>query len=126
MRFMDKHKLKRKIDDNNKKLGRQRKEIDRIDKSIRGNLYKIGQVIVEQAIEIDNEEIRELQISIHESKSHLRILNEEKENRKKEIARLEEALRNIEGKVGCPKCGRIYELSRELCFCSKCGMSLKM
>jgi len=126
MRFIDKHKLKRKIDDKNRKLIQQSKEIEKIDKSVKNSLYKIGQVIVEKKIEIDNEEIKELQISINESKAHLRILNEEKENSEKEIERLVEWLRNIEGKVGCPKCGRIYELSKELCYCSKCGTSLKM
>lgn len=92
---------------------------------IEESCYKIGQVVLEQSIKIENEEIKKLQTAVTNANEKLKKIQIEKENSDKELYELEETVRNMNGKTGCPNCGRVYEKKKELLFCPKCGTSLK-
>lgn len=125
MKFIDKKRIEKRIKENNKQSTQKKIEIEKLQEVIETNYYKIGKLIVEKSIKIDNEEIIGFISLIQKSKTRLNELTKELEADEKDLFSLEEALRNMNGKVGCPNCGNVYDKNSELLFCPKCGTSLK-
>ena len=125
MKFIDKHKMEKKIKENERQSSKIKDEMELLENKIKTSCCKIGQIIIEQAIEVNNEEIKELREVIKNTNGQIKSLVEKQESGKKELFLLEKSLRNMEGKIGCSKCGRVYEKRKDLVFCSKCGTNLK-
>lgn len=62
---------------------------------------------------------------IFDKRNRIESLINEKENFKIELYKLEEAVRNLKGKIGCPNCESVFEKTSDLTFCSKCGSKLE-
>ena len=73
---------------------------------------------------MDNQNIRELQEKVQKNKEQIRQLSEKQNKGKEELYSLEESLRNMDGKISCPKCGCIYKMDQDLVFCQKCGTKI--
>ena len=69
---------------------------------------KIGTTI-ESDIHIDDENITTIKIEVSKLKAEIKDILDKKKATDGEVAELEEKLRNLEGKVGCPSCGQVYE-----------------
>lgn len=124
IKIFDKRNLEKKLREAKKKLENLDADM-KIQDNMLTNIYlEIGQTIVVKGIQVDNSDIEQLRNDVVQLKMKIEELQEEKENMDKEVFLLEEGLRNIDGKVGCPKCGQVYEKKKDLLFCPKCGTSL--
>ena len=126
IKLIDKHNLEKKLKEAKKVAKKLAEETEGQEKKIKSNCLKIGSIITESNIQVDNEEITQLQEDVKKSKSKIQELQDKKKATDKEVYDLEEGLRNLDGKIGCPNCGQIYEKKKDLLFCSKCGGSLEV
>ena len=123
-KIIEKHKLEKEIKEKKGEIKTNKNEIDELEKNMKNSCFKIGDLIIKKDVKTDDDEIEQLKNSANKFKSKHDELTRERENLDKELFSLEEKLRRMEGKIGCPKCGRIYENRGEILFCSKCGTKL--
>lgn len=125
IKILDKHKLEKKLKEAKTVAEKLREETKSQEEEIKSNCMKIGSLVIENNIQIDNAEITRLHDGVIKAKSKLQELQNKKKPADKDVYDIEESLRNLDGKIGCPKCGQVYEKKKDLLFCSKCGGSLE-
>lgn len=125
IKLLDKHNFEKKLKEARKITKKLSEESESQEKKIKDNCMKIGSIVIDNNIKIDNTEITQLQEDVKKAKSKIQELQEKKKAVDKDVYNLEESLRNLDGKIGCPKCGQVYEKKKELLFCSKCGCRLE-
>ncbi len=126
IKIFDKHKLEKKLKEAEIVAEKLREETKSQEEKIKSNCMKIGSLVIEKNIQINNAEITQLRNDVIKAKSKLQELQDKKRIANKDVYDIEESLRNLDGKMSCPKCGQIYEKKDDLLFCSKCGGSLKI
>lgn len=124
IKLIDKHNFEKKLKEVKRAEKMLIEETEDQEKKIISNCLKIGSIVTENDIQVDNEEITQLQEDVKKAKSKIQELQDKKKIADKEVYDLEEGLRNLDGKIGCPICGQVYEKKKDLLFCSKCGGNL--
>ncbi len=124
MKFFKRRKIENKIEESKKQTGEIKVAIESLEREITEWSSKIGQIIIEQSIDVDNQNIRELQESVKKNKEQIKQLSVKQNKGEEELYSLEESLRNMDGKISCPQCGCIYMISWNLVFCPKCGAKI--
>ncbi len=122
MKIIKKMKLEALIHDVSNRNSQIDNEIEALNKEINECYLTIGKIVIEKSFDIPD--ISYEKEKLIDKKQHIEKLLDEKEHCKKELYLLEESRRNLNGKIGCPNCGRIYEKTSEMSFCSKCGAKL--
>lgn len=124
IKILNKHNLEKRLKEAKIVVKKLSEETESLEKKIENNCMKIGSLVIENNIQINNAEITQLHDDVIKAKSKIRELQDKKKPADKDVYDIEESLRNLDGKISCPKCGQIYEKKKELLFCSKCGGSL--
>lgn len=109
IKIFDKHKLEKKLKEAEIVAEKLREETKSQEEKIKSNCMKIGSLVIEKNIQINNAEITQLRNDVIKAKSKLQELQDKKRIANKDVYDIEESLRNLDGKMSCPKCGQIYE-----------------
>lgn len=124
VKIFDKLSLKKKLKEAKRMIKELEEEASNKEINIESDYMKIGKIIIESDIHIDDDIISTIKKEVSKLRVEINYILGKKNTIDGEVEELEEKLRKLDGKGVCPSCGHVYEKDKDILFCSKCGCDL--